>query len=292
MNPLDLRGPGFLAFYAVLSVCVLGWSWWRVRGRESGQSPRLSDLTADPYRIAFLRGGEVELVRVAIFNLVDRGLLDCKRGKLGVTRADAAALLRRPLDRAIISACAAGGSLRAVSRHAAVQGACAEYAADMRQRGLIVDAVEHRARMRIFGIALALLLGVAGAKLILALARGHTNVVLLLMFAFFTCFLEHRICGKQRTRLGDASLSGLRILVQRLRRRSMQLRAGGASNEALLLAAVFGLTALPAAAFPFLGQLLPGSASRGGNSGSCGSSCGSSSCGGGCGGGGCGGCGG
>ena len=75
-----------------------------------------------------------------------------------------------------------------------------------------------------------------------------------------------------------------------------KLRTGGATNEALMLAAVLGIHALPAEAFPFVHQVYPkpmSSSSSGGDGGSWGSSCsssGGSSCGGG--GGGCGGCGG
>jgi hypothetical protein len=77
--------------------------------------------------------------------------------------------------------------------------------------------------------------------------------------------------------------------MQRLRGRAKTLASGGATNEALLLASVFGVSVLAGPAFGFVEQLFPRANQRGG---SCGSSCGSSSCGGGGCGGGCGGCGG
>ena len=79
------------------------------------------------------------------------------------------------------------------------------------------------------------------------------------------------------------------MLFKRLPERAASLKPGGESNEMAMLAAVFGLTALPAAAYPFVEKIYPKPQSdSSGSGGDSGSSC-SSSCGGGCGGGGCGG---
>ena len=88
--------------------------------------------------------------------------------------------------------------------------------------------------------------------------------------------------------------------MKRLKSRTSTLSAGGATNEALLLAAVYGIYELPDNAFPFVEQLFPkprkpesdssswwDSSSSSSSSSSCGSSSGGSGCGGG--GGGCGG---
>jgi hypothetical protein len=71
----------------------------------------------------------------------------------------------------------------------------------------------------------------------------------------------------------------------RLRNRVSLLAADGATNEAVLVAATFGLTALPASRFPFAKQLRKTIDARSNSSG-CGASsgCGGGGCGGGCGG--------
>lgn len=294
MNPFDLRGPAFLVLYTVVAACVLAWCWWRVRLRGDGRTPLLSELTEDPYRIACLRGGDAELVLVAVFNLVDRGLLNCNGNQLDRGRGYAVSGLRRPLDRALVQACTGTQTPQQLQRDDAVRAACAGYASDLAQRGLLADAAERSARTRLLVFALALLVGLAWMKVHVAMQRGHHNVGFLIVLAVIASFAVLTICNHRRTRLGDEALSGLRELMKRLRGRVGELRSGGATNEALLLAAAFGVSALAGPAFGFVPKLFPKAGKQGDSSGggSCGSSCGSSGCGGGGGCGGCGGCGG
>ena len=74
LNPFNLHGPAFLAFYIGRMVITL-WAlkrWLRVfEGRAGTPPPRFDD----PYLIAYLRGGVEEAARVATVSLIDRGLL-------------------------------------------------------------------------------------------------------------------------------------------------------------------------------------------------------------------------
>jgi len=64
MNPFDLPGPQFLLFYIIFAGLVItGLVFWRRRAESSPSTPRI-DLS-DPYLIAYLRGGEKEVRRVA-----------------------------------------------------------------------------------------------------------------------------------------------------------------------------------------------------------------------------------
>lgn len=64
MNPFYLPGPQFLLFYTVFAAIVLGGLvFWRRRA-ELSPAPARIDLS-DPYLIAYLRGGEKEVLRVA-----------------------------------------------------------------------------------------------------------------------------------------------------------------------------------------------------------------------------------
>ena len=64
MNPFDLPGPQFLLFYIIFAgLVILGLVLWRRRAESSPSTPRI-DLS-DPYLIAYLRGGEKEVRRVA-----------------------------------------------------------------------------------------------------------------------------------------------------------------------------------------------------------------------------------
>jgi hypothetical protein len=95
---------------------------------------------------------------------------------------------------------------------------------------------------------------------------------------------------RRRTGLGDRILADLRTLFAALKARAATLRAAAGDSDAVLLAAVFGLRALPGTQFAAVQQIYRKSMDTAGwaGGGGCGSGCGSG-CGGG--GGGCGGCG-
>jgi uncharacterized protein (TIGR04222 family) len=80
VNPFELHGPEFLVFYAAFAafviICLI---FWR-RAAESGDAPVMN--LADPYLIAYLRGGEREALAVALVSLIDRGLLVVKGQRL------------------------------------------------------------------------------------------------------------------------------------------------------------------------------------------------------------------
>lgn len=291
MNPFDWRGPEFLMFYIVLIAAVLAWCWYRVRYEENPTTvPRVSDLINDPYSIAYLRGGAVETIRIAVFNLLDRGFLAFAKDKLAAERADAN-LLRRPLDSALLRACGKPQTLAQLAGDVVLQQSCRNYAEELERRGLLLDPARRSMRTVTRLVAMGVVLGVAAVKLVLAAQRGHANVGFLMMLAALAFYGVIIVCGiSQRTPLGERALANIRELSGRLRQRAAELRPGGASTDALLLAGVFGVAALPADAFPLVPKVYPKASSGGGNS--CGSSCSSSSCGGGGCGGGCGGCGG
>ena len=142
-------------------------------------------------------------------------------------------------------------------------------------------------RLVIFAIAVAALATVALVKLVLAFDRGRSNVGFLIALAaaapLALCFpLNYR-----RTGLGDRMLADLRRLFAGLRGRAQAIRRGQATNEAILLAAVFGIAALPQGAYLDLQQAYARAHRSSNSSTGCGG--GDGGCGGG--GGGCGGCG-
>lgn len=73
-SPLDLPGPDFLGFYLVTSVIGLLLLYVVRSSLEGGRAPRVD--ASDPYRIAYLRGGPNEALRVATIMLLDRRLLE------------------------------------------------------------------------------------------------------------------------------------------------------------------------------------------------------------------------
>ncbi|MFM9881391.1 MAG: TIGR04222 domain-containing membrane protein [Burkholderiales bacterium] len=285
--PFNLSGPQFLLFYCelIVFVFVLLAIAFRVRQMAGvSEDPRLTD----PYEIALLRAGPAEAVRIVMMSLVDRDLLRLD-GILFVARADALELVRRPLERAVIShfrhpksdppETVADGLLASPSLDTTRR--------DLVQRQLLSDPWDFWANP-CFAPAIAALSALGLVALIRALASGPPLFFLVALF-LLASFVVLKSYTRRSTPLGRRTLRQLQTLFKRLQGRASTLRSGGQTNEATLLAAVFGINALPASQFKWLDRLRTPKDSR---SSSCGSSCSSSSsssCGGGGGGGGCGG---
>src|SRR5262249_42728417 len=101
-------------------------------------------------------------------------------------------------------------------------------------------------------IAVAIILGVGVLKLMVALAAGRGNIILLLTMMIFAPYFVRRGLNPYRTRVGDDFLASLRSMFTGLRQRRASLQPGSGSREVLWLSALFGVALLPAEAFPFI----------------------------------------
>jgi len=284
MNPFGLSGPSFLVFYIVIAVIAVVAVKLAIDAAEQGAPPALP--LSDPYQIAWLRGGTPEAARIAVLALTDRGLLAIQGEDL-VNFGPARSFVREPLERAILACCAQSGTAAtAVLDDPAVEQACAVYQAQLERLQLMPDPAMRARRNRWLAIATAILLGVAVIKIDIAIGRGKYNLGFLIILGLIALWVMWRLTRRRRTSLGNRMVKDLRRLFRALRQRAASIRSGAMTSDAVLLAAVFGLSALPAAGFADLRRVYKKSASSGGG---CGTSCGSG-CGGG-GGGGCGGCG-
>lgn len=283
---LDLRGPEFLAVYIVIGAGVLLLARARMNAGERGDSIARIDLK-EPLTIAYLRGGAAEVLRVTAFSLVDRGLVLFDGRTLCAKSKSASSLVRRPLEKALLQRLVTPTPTARVLADAALRSACEEYAQILRSGSLVASAKTYAARTPVFLLGAAILGGLAGVKIIVALSRGHTNIAFLSVLALICLAILLRMYLRERTARGDRALADLKVLLAGRKRQSHRIKPGAASDDALLLAAVYGLAVLPTESFPYIGGLFPKGS---GSSSSCGSSCGSGCGGGGCGGG-CGGCG-
>ena len=286
MFPFNLSGPKFLEFYAIFAAVVLFAAWRITRSAEAGTRPRLK--FDDPYLIAYLRGGAAEALRVTTVALIDRGPLKVAGETLTAASADAVARAARRIEKAVLTHFRSGAAANSIFDSALENLADGEYKAILEQQRLLPDADQRSARNRRMLWAGGLLAGIAGVKLLVAFSTGHFNVVFLLMMAATAAGIAAFVTHPRLTAIGAATLQDLRTLFAALARRRDAIRAGGATAEAVMLAAVFGIAMLPPA-FDYARNLYKKSASNQSSDSSCGSSSGSS-CGGG--GSGCGGCGG
>lgn len=285
---MSVTGPQFLLLYVAVAVAANLWLRWHYRNREREARAGPLNLTNDPYLIALLRAGHDEAIRVAVITLLDRGLLVEEEGRLHAPRADAAALVRHPLDRALLELFKVPAPADHALTSAGARAACSGYEKELEQKQLLASPRIRASRFTPLVIALGFTLGIAAWRIVFALSRGRSNVGFLVVLAV-VCAVALVIAYRKRlTALGADTLRGLERLYTGARQRLAQSVSGNDSFETSLVAAVFGLAALPAAHFPFLERVFPppkSSQSDGSDGGSsCGSSCGSGGCGGGCGG--------
>jgi uncharacterized protein (TIGR04222 family) len=293
VNPFDLRGPQFLAFYAALCAVTLGVLW--ILNRRSGRgeiAPRIDD----PYPLAVLADGKARAVRVAMLSLLDRRLLKAKEGKLqALAKPD---LARRPIEKALLDAYATESPASDAFLVSRVREAASAIEDDLTRAGLLTDEQAKGLGQRRVKIAIALLAVVAVVKIVVALSRGHTNVGFLILMGTAALFVARSVgASRHRTPKGDEALALAERHFARLKTAAAGLAPGGETNEIALAAALFGMGVLSPLAKDLLVEArIARTSSSGGSScgssfsSSCstGSSCSSSSCGGG---GGCGGCG-
>ena len=294
MNPFELTGFSFLGFYVLLGIAVIwGLRAW-IRDLETADTPPAQNMT-DPYLIAHLRSGENEALRVATVALLDRGLLVAEGETLKTKNSKAFGAVQRPIEKAILQHFTSPGEGNEIFKDSAAKSACDHYKKVLTEQCMIADGSTYAKRFLPVAVAVGLLIAATWVKISMALSQGRHNVGFLVVLTVVFGIVAMVLWRKRRTARGDAMLTDLRSLFSRLKDRAKSLRAGGQTNEAALLAAVFGLSALPAASFPFMEKLYPAKSRDGSSCGSSSSDSSSSSsssgssCGGGCGGGGCGG---
>lgn len=281
-----MSGPAFLLFYAALALAVNFWLRHDQRQREAAQPARFMEIAQDPYLVASLCDGDKAALQLAVFSLLDRGLLEEAAGAVRCARTDAASFARRPIEKAALACCTGWTEVATLATRLDVMAACQAYRRELQQQRLLADAHTFGERFYAFAAALALLLGVALARVWWAVAHGRHNVGFLIVLALIGGIALAVAWRRRRTGLGDAARDRLRVLFARLKRRAVDLVPGGQSNDAVLTAALFGLAALPVDSFPWLARVFPKPKSNsdggGGDSGS--SDGGGGGCGGGCGG--------
>lgn len=299
MNPFDLPGPEFLAFYVALALIVLAsYATWRL-GRDVRGT---ADLPSDPYLLAYLRGGRAEALRTAMFMLLAEGAVE-REGRILSVRTEHPKRPHAPLEAEAWAALDGARTFETLAQSGVGGQAAAALRADLEDRGLLHPRAETAKQHWAARAGTGALLVVGAIKLSVAYARGRHNVLLLIFMMAVVALVGFRFRPSPVTSRGVCALAAVQGLLEATRQRVGAFASTLTAAELTLIAAVFGLSAVAPTAVPFLTALgfTPQAYVSGSDaffsSTSCGadtastsdSSCGSS-CGGG-GGGGCGGCG-
>jgi len=295
----NMQGTNFLIFYAISAGVVLAGDYFFINALDSadGRPPPATPSAADPYELAYLRGGTNEVVRTAIYALRQKGLIEIaeKTGRIASTCAETPELT--DIERSVFAAISPTPKIAALFAdeylRRSLEGQCGAYQQRLSSEQLLASSEVRRAAGIASAVAAGLLLALAGYKAWVATMRGHSNLGFLFLEAAAACVVVYWIFRKATA--GNASKRGKAFLAQVQLAYSDHLGAlfGAAADgaagraaiggSALLMVGLFGFGILKGTPDAALAKMFAQSSGSGGDGGGCG---------GGGGGGGCGGCGG
>lgn len=296
----DMYGPHFLAFYAAVIVTTLLACAWRRRSADSTRhlAPMPLPGEPDPVETAYLRGGANEVTRLVTFDLVQRGFLRIvEPTKSWFRTAEPPTIARAqgtppprlllPMETAVLTFHDVPHPPKdlfgAQSLASRMETLCVEIANRLKAERLLAEPGARLEAWRCGILGAAIILGLGGYKLAVALSKGRTNVGFLLILAILSMVALLLVCrtGRQSAR-GKDYLKRLQAAFKRLESQKTRMGLRGPDPGLLLLVSIFGLGTLQGTAHDAYRKLF-----LQGSSGGCGGGCGGG--GGGCGGGGCGG---
>lgn len=294
-NPIaNMYGGEFLIFYALTIALTLAICWFSVRrlDRTTNLPPPLIPSQPNPQEIAYLRGGENEVTRLVIFELIQRGYLQVRENKIDRSTKNQDFLNLSSLETEVYSFFVRAKTASEIlnsSLLAKVKKYFADYEQQLQNQQLLFPEKIKTLVRRISALGTLVILELGGYKLIISLIKGRSNVGFLIVMAIFSITFLNTICQIPRlTQRGKTYLKRLQQAFGQLKQQTTIDSSFDPHNSNLsLLVAVFGVSMLAGTPFSSISQTFERASVSGGSSGSCGSSCGSS-----CGGGGCGGCGG
>jgi uncharacterized protein (TIGR04222 family) len=217
-------------------------------------------------------------------------------GTVVVAEPNAREIVKEPIEQAVVNFLAVPRPVQGIFDDPAAIMACDVYLRELYKEGILTNN-----RQDASIVALYTLIGVSLIGIVIELTNDQHNIGYLVIMTIV--FITWPVSLWRRTLLADGlSGAGKKVLLHaRLKFKplkkecSTRLRPGSMTNDAVFLAAVFGLGALPSEHFAYVASILNGlnKPSSGATGGCGGGGCGGGGCGGGgCGGGGCGGCGG
>jgi uncharacterized protein (TIGR04222 family) len=297
MNPLDMMGPAFLAFYALYGivgfVLVLLIKSSRDAHTQAGRwMPGQYPREEEAYHLALLRDGSHGVAATLLARLFSSGLAVVEGGKIQTVPNEPErqrGLL--PIERTALAALPVGVQTAEAMIAGAVHRETDTLRDDLTRNGLMPSLEQTQASRRLLLATLAAIPGLGALKLLVALARGRTNILfLILMIIVYIILAAGLLRLRSRTPAGDRYLKWLQDSHKGLLYQAQDGRSDGTVGLALA-AGIYGLAAVPQME-PLDMALHPRRPQDSSSSGGCGSGSGGDGGGGDGGGGGCGGCGG
>ena len=302
----NMPGPQFLGLYAAVIVAILSAAFLAMRSGNGGDGLDSVVSTApDPYEMAFMRGGEMEVAKLLLIELARRGYIQERTGtaigggKVYLRQTDghpSPRLLQDP-QRQIFELIGVeeqplGKLMLSAKFRDAVAGVTRKFEEEMNREGLLISSSK---KSRVFLYAATPIFALGAFKLINAVMHGRYNVAFLVIFFILSMAVLWAITRRRLTPRGKRYFQQTQT-AYRGDTSDVVLDPGSAqSSDMLLHVGLFGAPILFGTAASGYATMLGLDPNRKYGPSGCGSSCGGSSSGGGDGGGcggGCGGCGG
>jgi uncharacterized protein (TIGR04222 family) len=255
MNPItDFNAREFLTFYALFILVV-----WMVRSWFDWQSDQTLDDTwtppvmANPYDVAYLRGGADELARVAIVGLAERGFLDVRAQTIAQATGHPNPAMLTPLERSVFDFFQPERTVRDMEKaglRVRVNPHVLSYEERLQSQQLLSPPnVIHAARRSAF-LGAAAIVVVGFARFLVALERHRPAGFLIAMGIVGAIIVALPSIGRL-SRRGKAYLASLRGTASSFNARG----AESPDTSLFMLTALFGMTALSGSPQEALGEM-------------------------------------
>ncbi|MBX3433056.1 MAG: TIGR04222 domain-containing membrane protein [Pirellulales bacterium] len=289
-NPLDMPGPSFLGFYAVLLACATLAAFVLRKALAGGDEfAPLPEL--DPYETAVLAAGEPGAVRIALAELmladVATAVPDDDR-KLQIVKQEPPEL--HPLVQAVYRGIEARGEATIDQAVKSGLPTAAKIGAKLEDQALVPGSMGRLAATLLPALVVFGVVALGAAKINVGLNRNKPVLFLVLLCLGAAVIGATFLRPVRRTRRGDRLLRSLRSQYSELAQ-GTRFEVAEPHEQAYAMG-LFGLSTLATSALGMttIAHMLEPPRNRGGSG--CSSGCSGSGGGSGCGGGGCGGCGG
>lgn len=218
-NPLaNMYGPDFLLLYAVTIVVALIFGRYLIRNADTadGEPPLSMPLRPNPFELAFLRGGEQEVIRFTVFKLIQSHLLiqnDTKSRTIARVGDPAHIGALTGMERSVYESLSTPKTLRDLIKELSPDfaGQCIPFEENLGNLGLLAAAAVKEKASRVRRALLVLIFGLGFYKAAVALSRGRTNILFLVIIGFVGLLLALAVSAPPRiSRRGKEYLEGLK----------------------------------------------------------------------------------
>ncbi len=255
-NPLDMQELVFLVLFIILGTGVNLYLYSLLWQKEK-DGPDKQLTIDDPYKLAYLRAGTSETLRVVIFSLIDRGLLHAGPRETVVAAPNAREMVSETIELTVVDFFTKPRKVREIFDRDDVIMACYVYSDALNKEDIYIDRFRSDAPFA----ALYVLIGISVAGIAIEFSQGRQHIEYLIVLSIIFTMWPIYIWSKSltgMTRAGKEVLPRARIKFKHLKdNHAANLRPGGMTNDAVFLDAVFGMAALPSDLFPYVSNLFP-----------------------------------